>query len=119
MHKSFSRLFFIYLFILLINPGISAAADATEEGRSIAFDKNKGNCLACHAIPSDPSAKSPGNIGPPLMGMKVRYPDRAKLRKQIWDATVLNPNTSMPPFGKNKVLTESEIDSVTDYIFSS
>ena len=95
------------------------AADAASEpnaGRSAAFDKNKGNCLACHAIPNDPAATSPGNLGPALVAMKARYPSRAKLRAQIWDATVNNPRTSMPPFGKNKVLTEAEIDQVTDYI---
>jgi len=48
--------------------------------------------------------------------MKSRFPDRAKLRAQIWDATVNNPRTSMPPFGKNKILTEPELDLVTDYI---
>jgi sulfur-oxidizing protein SoxX len=92
------------------------AADEPADGRSIAFDKKLGNCLACHAIPSDPKAESPGNIGPPLVNIKERYPDRAKLRAQIWDATVANPNTSMPPFGRNKILTEQEIDLVTDYV---
>lgn len=91
------------------------AADLTP-AQEIAFDKNKGNCLACHAIPNDKNAKSPGDIGPPLMSMKARYPDRAKLRAQIWDATAHNAKTAMPPFGKNKILTEDEIDKVTDYI---
>ena len=97
--------------------GISSLAIAAEQvdGRSLAFDKKKGNCLACHAIPSEPKAESPGNIGPPLVNIKERYPDRAKLRAQIWDATVANPKSVMPPFGKNKILTEQEIDLVTDY----
>lgn len=97
-----------------IHPGV--AAEEQQDGQSLTFDKNKGNCLACHAIPKDPKAKAPGNIGPPLIGMKSRFPDRAKLRAQIWDATVANPKTAMPPFGKNKILTEPEIDLVTDYI---
>ena len=92
------------------------ATDAAADGRSLVFDKKKGNCLACHAIPSDPKAESPGNIGPPLENIKSRYPDRAKLRAQIWDATVANPDSVMPPFGRNKILTEQEIDLVTDYI---
>jgi sulfur-oxidizing protein SoxX len=101
-----------------IGPGMAAdGASAHEAGRSAAFDKNRGNCLACHAIPNDPTATSPGNIGPPLIGMKARYPDRAKLRAQIWDATAVNPRTAMPPFGKNKIMTEPEIDQVTDYIY--
>jgi L-cysteine S-thiosulfotransferase len=100
----------------LISPGM-AAEGGSETGRNAAFDKNKGNCLACHAIPNDPAATSPGDIGPPLIGMKSRYPDRSKLRAQIWDASVSNPKTAMPPFGKNKILTEPEIDQVTDYIY--
>jgi sulfur-oxidizing protein SoxX len=93
-----------------------AAEDEPADGRSLAFDRKKGNCLACHAIPGEPKAESPGNIGPPLVNMKGRYPDRAKLRAVIWDETAANPDTVMPPFGRNKILTEQEIDLVTDYI---
>jgi sulfur-oxidizing protein SoxX len=28
-----------------------------------------------------------------------------------------NPATSMPPFGKHQVMTEQEIDKVTDFIY--
>ncbi len=101
----------------IINPVMAADAEVALDGRGLAFDKNKGNCLACHAIPNDPKAVSPGDIGPALIGIKSRYPDRAKLRAQIWDATANNPKTSMPPFGRNKILTEAELDLVTDYIY--
>lgn len=98
-------------------PGFAVEASTDQaDGRSIAFDRVKGNCLACHAIPGDPKADSPGNIGPPLVNIKKLYPDRAKLRAQIWDATAANPDSVMPPFGRNKILTEQEIDLVTDYI---
>ena len=108
----------VVLFLVAIL-GISSVAFAAEDvdGRSLAFDKKKGNCLACHAIPSDPKAEAAGNIGPPLTNIKSLYPDRAKLRAQIWDATVANPETVMPPFGRNKILTEHEIDLVTDYVY--
>lgn len=88
-----------------------------ETGKSIAFNKSKGNCLACHAMPTVPDAESAGTIGPPLIAMSARYPDKAKLRAQIWDATAKNPNSSMIPFGKHKVLTEQEIDKVTDFVY--
>jgi sulfur-oxidizing protein SoxX len=110
------------MFPLMAVLGIASLAFAVDgnpdqaDGRSLAFDRNKGNCLACHALPNEPKAESPGNIGPPLMNMKERYPDRAKLRARIWDESVFNPDTVMPPFGRNKVLTEQEIDLVTDYI---
>lgn len=96
------------------------AADAAKPmpGRDVAFNRSKGNCLSCHAIPNDPKAESPGNIAPPFVMMKARYPDRNKLRAQIWDASVANPKTAMPPFGKHQILTEQEIDQVTDYIQS-
>ncbi|HQS57158.1 MAG: sulfur oxidation c-type cytochrome SoxX [Gallionellales bacterium 35-53-114] len=109
------------LFSLILSLGISIPVMAAEgdgaTGQSLAFDRNKGNCLACHAIPNDAKATSPGDIGPALIGMKARFPDRAKLRAQIWDATVNNQRTSMPPFGRNKILTEAELDQVTDYIY--
>ena len=92
-----------------------ASADAIEDGKKVAFDRKKGNCLACHMIAG---GSLPGNIGPPLVAMKLRFPDREVLRSQIWDAAVRNPNTRMPPFGRNRILTEEEIDLVTDYIQS-
>lgn len=91
-------------------------AEGQADGRSLAFDNKKGNCLACHVIPGEPKVEAAGNIGPPLVNIKQRFPDRAKLRAQIWDATVANPDSVMPPFGRNKILTEQEIDRVADYI---
>lgn len=98
-----------------------AAEDAPkpeQAGREVAFNRTKGNCLTCHAIPGDPKAESAGNVGPPLVMMKARYPERAKLRAQIWDATQANPRTAMPPFGKHQILTEQEVDQVVDYVYS-
>jgi sulfur-oxidizing protein SoxX len=92
-----------------------ASADAVSEGKQVAFDRKKGNCLACHMIPG---GSLPGNIGPPLVAMKARFPDKAALREQIWDPTVKNPNTIMPPFGKHRILTEQEVDLVTEFIYS-
>jgi len=86
-----------------------------EQGKAIAFDRFKGNCLACHYVEG---GELTGTYGPPLIAMKVRYPDRDVLREQIWDAAIKNPDTRMPPFGRNRILTEEEIDLVTDYIQS-
>ncbi len=60
----------------------------------------------------------PGNIGPPLVAMKARFPDKAKLRAQIWDSTKNNPNSMMPPFGRHAILTEAEIDKVVEFVYS-
>jgi len=99
--------------------GSALAAEPAKDltGKQLAFDKTKGNCLACHAMPTVPDAESPGTYGPPLIAMSARYPDKAKLRAQIWDATVANPSSSMIPFGKHGVLTEAEIDKVTDFVY--
>jgi sulfur-oxidizing protein SoxX len=59
-----------------------------------------------------------GNIGPPLVSMKARFPDKAKLRAQIWDATVANPNSSMIPFGRYKALSESDIDNIVTFLYT-
>jgi sulfur-oxidizing protein SoxX len=102
---------------LSLSPQLAIAADAQviEEGKKIAFDRKKGNCLACHQIEGGDLA---GNIGPPLVAMKARFPDKSKLRAQIWDSTKNNPNTMMPPFGRHEILTESEIDKVVECVYS-
>lgn len=97
-------------------PQITAPAEPT--GQELAFNNTKGNCLACHSLPGDPKAVTDANIGPPLIQMQARFPDRAKLREQIWDATKINPRSAMPPFGKHKVLTGAEVDKILDYIYS-
>ena len=85
------------------------------KGRAIAFDRNAGNCLSCHVIEG---GELPGEIGPALMQMGLRFPDRAVLRSQIWDAATRNTNTMMPPYGRHSILTEEEVDLVVDFIHS-
>lgn len=91
----------------------TVSAEDLERGRAIAFDRNKGNCLACHLIEGGELA---GNYGPPLLLMKTRFPDRAVLREQIWDASLRNQDTRMPPYGRHRILTEEELDLVVDFI---
>lgn len=96
--------------------GAEVAPDGRlEAGKRLAMARDKGNCLACHAIDD---GELPGNIGPPLIYMQQRFPDRAVLRAQIWDATARNPDTMMPPFGKHNILTGEEIDLIVDYLLS-
>lgn len=84
-----------------------------EEGKAIAFDRRLGNCLACHMIAG---GDMPGDIGPPLVSMAARYPDKAKLSAQIHDPRVANPNTIMPPFAPMGILTDEQIDKVVEFI---
>ena len=93
----------------------AVAASAIEEGKKIAFDRRKGNCMACHIMAG---ATLAGTVGPPLIGMKARFPDKTKLRTQIRDSTQINPQSLMPPFGRHEILTEDEIDKVVEYVHS-
>jgi sulfur-oxidizing protein SoxX len=106
----------LLLFITGMQSGIADEApspDALERGKAIAFERGKGNCLACHVITGGELA---GNYGPPLLLMKTRFPDRADLRAQIWDASIKEPTTRMPPYGRHRILTEEEIDLLVDFI---
>lgn len=104
---------------LVLSPLPATAADGAssvvEKGKAAAFDRKKGNCLACHMMDD---GTLPGNIGPPLVSMKLRFPDKAKLRTQIWDATAANPNSIMIPFGRYGVLSEEEIDQIVEYVYT-
>lgn len=89
------------------------AQSAVDEGRKLAFDRGKGNCLTCHVIKG---GDLPGTIGPELVGIKSKYPRREDLVAIINDETVRNPLTVMPPFGRNRILTEKEINAVVDFL---
>jgi sulfur-oxidizing protein SoxX len=98
----------------LITPLAASAAEGDlAKGKELAFNKKKGNCLACHQIED---GKLPGNIGPPLVAVKARFPEFDKLRAQIADARVANPNSIMIPFGPHSVLSGTEIDLIAKYI---
>jgi len=98
-------------------PGVASADEGADiaKGKELAFNRKKGNCLACHQIEGGSLA---GNIGPPLVAMKARFPDYEKLRAQIYDARTNNPNTIMIPFGPHAVLSSKEIDLVSKFIYT-
>lgn len=108
------------LMAALTIPFASIADDETdagrvEQGRALAFERSKGNCLACHSVEG---GELTGNYGPPLVMMKARFPDRAVLRAQIWDASIRITDTRMPPYGRHRILTEEEIDLVVDFLLT-
>lgn len=122
MRKRISRTLSAAAAVLLtagvVNLAVAAESPKKEEtGKELAFSNKKGNCLACHAMPGVPDAISPGNIAPPLIAMKARFPDKAQLRARIWNEMDFNPQTAMPPFGKHHILSEQEIDKVVDFIY--
>jgi L-cysteine S-thiosulfotransferase len=91
----------------------ACAQSKAAEGQKIAFDRGKGNCLTCHVIAG---GDLPGSIGPELKDIKSRYPDRNDLVAIVTDETKRNPQTVMPPFGRNRILTEQEINAVVDFL---
>ena len=98
----------------LITPVVHADAAADiEKGKKLAFNKKKGNCLACHQIAG---GKLAGNIGPPLVAMKSRFPDFEVLKAQITDSRVKNPNTIMPPFGPHGIISTRDIRMISKFI---
>ena len=95
------------------SPCTAQAQSTADEGRKLAFDRSKGNCLTCHVIKG---GDLPGTIGPELVDIKSKYPKREDLVAILNDETLRNPLTVMPPFGRNRILTEKEINAVVDFL---
>ena len=105
------------LLALVVLTGLAArpawAQSTVAEGQKLAFDRGKGNCLTCHVIKG---GDLPGTIGPELRDLKTKYPDRNELVAILFDETKRNPQTMMPPFGRNRILTEQEINAIVDFL---
>jgi L-cysteine S-thiosulfotransferase len=94
-------------------PDPACAQSAVTEGQTLAFDRGKGNCLTCHEIKG---GDLPGSIGPALKDIKSKYPNRDDLVAIVSDETKRNPQTVMPPFGRNHILTDKEISAIVDFL---
>jgi sulfur-oxidizing protein SoxX len=95
--------------------GMNVVSAAPSEGEKLAFSQVKGNCLMCHEIKGGPA---PGNFGPALADMKARFPDRKELIAIISDETKRNPLTVMPPFKRNMILNDKEIEAIVDFLYT-
>jgi sulfur-oxidizing protein SoxX len=95
--------------------GLAPASAAALDGEKLAFERSKGNCLTCHEIKGGPS---PGNVGPALNNMKHRFPKRADLIAIVSDETKRNQQTVMPPFKRNLILNEKEIEAIVDFLYT-
>lgn len=85
------------------------------KGKEIAMNTQRGNCWACHALPGD---AQPGSGGPPLLNIGTWGYSDAHIYQQIWDRRAVNPNTIMPPYGTNGVLSDQDIRDITAYLQS-
>jgi len=73
------------------------------------------HCQQCHEIKGIGDF---GNVGPSLIDLKARFPNRTDVAAIIADETKRNPQTVMPPFGRNLILTKQEIDTIVDYLYN-
>lgn len=92
----------------------SGPGDA-QRGRKLAFDRSMGNCLACHTMKG---SDVPSNVGPELKDLKARFPDSKMLFAILWDEESRNPQTVMPPFGKNLIMNAQQINDIVAFLYA-
>ena len=103
---------------LVVAAMLAAAASAAPPAFAAAEDADallNSHCQQCHEIKG---LSDYGNVGPSLIGLKSRYPDRKDVVAIINDETKRNPQTVMPPFGRNLILTKQEVDTIVDYLYN-
>ena len=114
------------LFVIILMP-ITSFSDTIAEGKKLTFDRKKGNCLACHAMPI-PEQQFHGETGPTLYGVGNRLSE-GELRLQLVNSKVTNEDTLMPSFyrtfGFNRplkkfagksILTAQEVEDIVAYL---
>ena len=105
----------ILAIVVLIAPVSLSAQTPASPGAVVAFDRSKGNCLACHTMRG---GDVPSNVGPELNDMKARFPDRADLIAILKNEQTRNPQTVMPLFGRNLILDDREINQIVDFLYT-
>ena len=93
----------------------TASATPAALGEKVAFDRGKGNCLACHTMRG---SDVPSNVGPELSNIKDRFPDRKDLYAILNNEEARNPLTVMPSFGRDLILSKPEIDQVIAFLYT-
>ncbi|HMN63363.1 MAG TPA: sulfur oxidation c-type cytochrome SoxX [Burkholderiaceae bacterium] len=91
------------------------AGDA-DRGRRIAHARDKGNCLACHAMRG---GTQPGTRGPDLTHYGSTGRSDADTYAAVYDMRTRHADTLMPPFGTNAILRDQEIRDVVAYLQAS
>ena len=107
-------LFVAAVLAVVLFAGARASAQVLP-GQALAFDRSKGNCLTCH---DTKGGDAPGNVGPPLADMKTRFPDRKELTAIVFDETRRNPQTVMPPLGRNLYYHRQGNEAIIDFLYT-
>lgn len=105
----------VAMVVLFTAAGVRAQTTSPLPGQALAFDRSKGNCLACHTMAG---GDVPSNVGPELKDMKIRFPDRNDLVAILTNEEARNPQTMMPPFGRNQILNADEINKIVDFLYT-
>ena len=113
--RKYPGVLLVAVLCFVVQVAFGAPGERVSQGKSLATERSKGNCLACPMIED---GVLPGNLGPPLVVMKARFPDREALKTQICDASVRNPDSRMPPFCRHRILTEEEVELIIDYLYT-
>jgi sulfur-oxidizing protein SoxX len=108
---------------------LTALPGDPERGRRIVLDRERGDCIICHAMPL-PQRQFHGTLGPPLDGVGSRY-TAGELRLRLVDPKAINPHTVMPAYYKveglyrvldryqgQALLTAQEIEDIVAYLLT-
>lgn len=98
-----------------IPTSLTGKAGDAANGRKVAINRKKGNCLACHQMPI-PEQQFHGETGPALHDVGARMSE-AELRMRLVDPKVINPDTMMPSFyktGQHRVLKKFQGKTILD-----
>ena len=100
-----------------------------ERGRRIVLDRERGDCVVCHALPL-PTRRFHGTVGLPLDNVGNRY-TAAELRLRLLDPKALNPRSIMPAYHTveglhsvlkayrgRPILAAQEIEDVVAYLLT-
>lgn len=87
-----------------------------EKGKQLAQARNGGNCLACHAMKG---GSQPGTRGPDLSHYGNAGRSDAETYSMVHDMRTRNPDTLMPPFGTNAILSDPEIRDIVAFLQAS
>ena len=98
-------------------------------GRQIVLDRDKGDCIICHAMPL-PERQFHGTVGPPLDGIGSRS-TADSLRLRLVDPKTLNSQSVMPAYSQvnglhrvlkgyrgKPILTAQEVEDVVAYLLT-